>query len=263
MSKPVLSDLDFGGVARIINLPAPAAANDPARLADLNSALEGLAWKDSARVATQSNLNLASPGATIDGITMATNDRVLVRAQSTTAQNGIYTWNGAAVAMTRSLDANTSAELEQAAVNVEEGTSASVTYRQTAVNFVLDTDPIAWTTFGQASPSASEITAGIAEIATQAEVDAGVDDARIVTPLKLATWSGRLRRFASDFGDGSATQFDFNHNFATRDVQVEVSRTASPWDSVFCDISRPSTNAVRLNFAAAPTANQYRVVIWA
>jgi hypothetical protein len=40
---------------------------------------------------------------------------------------------------------------------------------------------------GGASPSAAtETTAGIAEIATQAETDAGTDDARIVSPLKLA-----------------------------------------------------------------------------
>jgi hypothetical protein len=36
-------------------------------------------------------------------------------------------------------------------------------------------------------PDASEIVKGIAEIATQAEVDAGIDDLRIVTPLKLTT----------------------------------------------------------------------------
>lgn len=36
--------------------------------------------------------------------------------------------------------------------------------------------------------AASESTSGIAELATQAETDAGTDDARIVTPLKLATY---------------------------------------------------------------------------
>ena len=39
---------------------------------------------------------------------------------------------------------------------------------------------------GQTVPSATETVAGIAEIATTAEVTAGTDDARIVTPLKLA-----------------------------------------------------------------------------
>lgn len=37
-----------------------------------------------------------------------------------------------------------------------------------------------------APPAASETVAGVAELATQAEVTTGTDDARIVTPLKLA-----------------------------------------------------------------------------
>ncbi len=122
MSRKQLSDLDFGGVARVRNLPSPVNADEPARLADLNSAVEGLAWKDSSRVASQTNLNLSSPGASIDGVTMTVGDRVLVKAQTLGAENGIYIWNGAAIAMTRALDANTAAELEQAITTVEEGT---------------------------------------------------------------------------------------------------------------------------------------------
>jgi hypothetical protein len=41
-----------------------------------------------------------------------------------------------------------------------------------------------------AVPPATETQAGIAEIATQVETDAGVDDTRIVTPLKLANFIG-------------------------------------------------------------------------
>ena len=37
-------------------------------------------------------------------------------------------------------------------------------------------------------PLATETEPGIAEIATQAETDAGVDDQRIVTPLKLGNY---------------------------------------------------------------------------
>ena len=39
-------------------------------------------------------------------------------------------------------------------------------------------------------PDADETTKGIAEVATQAETDAGIDDTKIVTPNKLANWSG-------------------------------------------------------------------------
>jgi hypothetical protein len=41
-----------------------------------------------------------------------------------------------------------------------------------------------------ATTAASETAAGIAEIATQTETDAGTDDTRIVTPKKLAAFSG-------------------------------------------------------------------------
>jgi hypothetical protein len=249
-------------VAKIVNLPNPTADQHAATKAYVDSAVEGLAWKDSVRVASTANINLSSPGSTIDGITMATNDRVLVKDQSTAAQNGIYIWNGAASAMTRALDASTAAELEQATVTVEEGTAnADTTWRQTEVNFTLGTNDCLWTAFGTSAGAASESSAGIAELATQGETDTGTDDARIVTPLKLTNWSGRKLKNTGNVGDGSSTQIDITHNFGTRAVTVEVFRNSTPWDSILCDVSRPDTNTVRLNFAVAPTSNQFTYVI--
>lgn len=261
MSRKQLSDLDFGGVARIRNLPAPVNPDEPVRQQDLNSAVEGLAWKDSTRVASQSNVNLASPGALIDGVTLASGDRVLIKAQTVGAENGIYIWNGAAVAMTRSLDANSSDELEQAITTVEEGTSAGTSWRQSVVNFVLGTGSVNWLQFGTSIGAASETSSGIAELATQAETDAGTDDLRIVTPLKLNTWSNKTRRAQATIGDGSSTQIDINHNFASRDVIVQVYQASGSYEQVNCDISLPTTNTARLNFASAPASNAYRVVV--
>ena len=262
MAKAIHSNLDFQGVVRIQNLPEPASAQEPATRNYVDSAVEGLAWKDSCRVATAANINLASPGASVDGVTMATGDRMLVRSQTAPAENGIYVWNGAAVAATRSADAATFGDLEQAITSVEEGTSAGSTFRQTSVNFVLGSGAVTWVPFGTVAPAATETAAGIAEIATQAETDTGSDNARFVTPQKLANWSQRPRRVAANFGDGSATQYDITHNFATNDVHVAVFRNTAPFDEIICDVSRPTTNAVRLNFAAAPTSNQFRCVVF-
>lgn len=262
-TKSVNTDLDFGNAGRVRSLLDPSDAQDAATKAYVDSAVEGLAWKDSVRVATQSNINLSSPGATIDGITMSLNDRVLVRANTTQSQNGIYIWNGASAAMTRAPDASTAAELEQAVTTVEEGTSASSTFRQTTVNFTLDSGNVVWTTFGQATPAASETTAGIAEIATQSETDTGSDDARFVTPLKLATYAGRAKRYASEFGDGSATSYVITHNLGTEDVHVELHETGGSKRKVDAEVRVTNTNSVTILVNAAPASNALRAVVTA
>lgn len=260
MGKQIHVDFDFTGGAKITGLPQSAAAGQPVVHEQLAAAIEGLAWKDSVRVSTQGNINLSSPGSAIDGVTLGASDRVLVRAQTTASQNGIYIFNGAAVAMTRAADASTAAELEQAIVTVEEGTDAGVSFRQTAVNFTLDTDAVTWATFGSGAPSASETTAGIAEFATQAEVDTGTDSTRTVRPNTLAGSVWAKKKHAQNFGDGSATQYDITHNFNTLDVIARVILNSTGED-VEVMITRTSVNVVRINLASAPASNAMRAII--
>lgn len=261
MPRKFFTDADFLGVSKVVNLPTPTSSGDAATKGYVDSAVEGLAWKDSVRVSTQGNINLASPGATIDGVTMASQDRFLARSQTTQSQNGIYIWNGASSPATRALDASTFAELEQAVVTVEEGTDAGATFRQTQVNGTIDSSNVIFTSFGTAAPAASETTPGIAEIATQAETDGGTDDLRFVTPLKLANYAGRKLKNASSIGDGSATSFTITHNFGTRDVSVDVFPNSGDFDNVEVDVRRPTVNTVQVVFASAPASNAFRVVV--
>ena len=259
MTTPVNTVLDFGGARRITNLAAAAASGEPVTLEQMNAAIEGIAWKDSVRVASVANLTINSPGATIDGVTMSTSDRVLLKNQSTQTENGIYIWNGAAVPMTRALDGSTFAELEGAVVNVEEGTNAGTQWRQTQVNGSIGANNIIWTAFGTSAPAATETTAGIAEVATQAETDAGTDDTRMVTPLKLATYSGRAKRASTTIGDGAATSIVFTHNLNTEDAIVMVHETGGSKRNVICEIQYTSVNSVTLVFDSAPALNSLRV----
>lgn len=261
MALDVQRSMDFGGARRILNLPDGLGAQEPATVAQLNAAIEGVAWKDSCRVSTQSNVTIASPGATIDGVTMVANDRVLVRAQTAGQENGIYIWNGAAVPLTRSLDCSTAAELEQAITTVEEGTSGGISYRQSVVNATLGTTTLSWSVFGAGVGAASETSAGVLEIATQTETDTGLDDTRAITPLKLANSSLASRKYTVNVGDGSLTSIPVTHNLGTRDVHISVYRNSGNYDDVLVEIQRTSINVITLLFDVAPAANAYRVKV--
>jgi hypothetical protein len=89
------------------------------------TAVNGLSWKQPVRVATTTAGTLASSfenGDTVDGVTLATNDRILIKDQAAPAENGIYTVN-ASGAPTRATDADTGAELVQASCFVQAGTA--------------------------------------------------------------------------------------------------------------------------------------------
>lgn len=81
------------------------------------------------RLASQSAVNLAAPGANIDGVTLSVGDRVLVKAQSSATENGVYLWNGPASAMSRAADADTGAKRTGMEVQVSQGTDARTWWR--------------------------------------------------------------------------------------------------------------------------------------
>jgi hypothetical protein len=112
------------GSNKITNLADGTSTNDAVNLGQLQAIQNGMTWKDPVRVASTANITISSPGATIDGVTMATDDRVLLKDQSTASENGIYVWNGASSAMTRATDADEDAEVVANIVTaVEEGTA--------------------------------------------------------------------------------------------------------------------------------------------
>lgn len=119
---------------RITNLATPTTGTDAATKDYVDLARQGIAGiKDPVRVAVATNVTLSAPGASLDGVAMVSGDRFLATNQTTTTQNGIYVWNGAAVAATRALDADAVGEVQDGTmVAVAEGTAAGSRYQQTA-----------------------------------------------------------------------------------------------------------------------------------
>ena len=111
----------------------PSNSNELVRKSYVDSKINGLSYKHSVRVKVGSNIDLSGPGAQVDGINMASGDRFLCAAQTTSSQNGIYKYNGAASAATRTDDAAAFADLQDgAAVFIREGTSADEGFVQSA-----------------------------------------------------------------------------------------------------------------------------------
>jgi hypothetical protein len=137
------------GTNKITGLGTPTDGTDAATKAYVDSAAQGIDWKASVRAATTANVTLASDlenGDVLDGVTLATGDRVLVKDQSTGSENGIYVVK-ASGAPDRSTDADSGAEVtanfavfvEQGTVNADQGytltNNGAITVGTTALTF--------------------------------------------------------------------------------------------------------------------------------
>jgi hypothetical protein len=233
------------GSQKLTNVANGTNAQDAATYGQLLNAINGMDWKQSVRATSTGNVSLAAPGATLDGVTLAVNDRVLLKNQSTASQNGIYVWTGAAAALTRTADAVQGTLTADAAVFVEEGTQADTQWRLTTDGIItVDTTAQTWAQIG----AAVSYTNG-AGLTLTGNVFA-IDTAVVV------------RKFAATIGDGSTTNIAVTHNLGTLDVTVGVYEVSTGAE-IGCDKTRTNVNTVTIGFAIAPTAGQYRVVVHA
>ena len=153
---------------KITGLADPTDAQDAATKAYVDAARSGLDVKQSVRAATTENVTLSGTQ-TIDGVSLIATNRVLVKDQSTTSENGI--WVVSASTWSRATDADSDAEVTAGLFTfVEEGTDNGNS------GFVLTTDnPITvgttGLTFAQFS-GAGQITAGNGLTKTGNTIDA-------------------------------------------------------------------------------------------
>ncbi|ACH62112.1 putative tail fiber [Mycobacterium phage Myrna] len=215
---------------RATGLADPTAPQDSATKAYVDAQLAGLVsgqtLKGAVRVSTNANINISSPGATIDGVNLVAGDVVLLYGQTTGTQNGPYVWNGAAVAMTRAAnwDSNAEAVLGSYWI-VREGSRADT--------FAVMSNDTAFT------------------LGTS-----------VLSVVHMSSTPAGGIAFEADIGDGSATAFTLTHNFGTKAVGVVVWRNASPFDEITVYVSRPTVNTVTIEPDEVWSAGQYHAVVW-
>jgi hypothetical protein len=177
-----ITSLTLTGAGILTGVTTPVNPSDAVPLSYLQSVVNGLEWKEEAVAATTANLpatynngasgvgaTLTNSGAdaafSIDGWTPNVGDRVLIKNQTTQAQNGIYVvttaGNGStAWVLTRSTDANGSGtpnDLNNATLYITNGTvNANSAWSQTTANPTVGTSPIVFVQ----SAGAGSYTAG-------------------------------------------------------------------------------------------------------
>ena len=127
----------------------PSGSTDIANKLYVDTVAQGLDAKASCIAATTANITL-SAAQTIDGISVVAGDRVLVKNQTLTQNNGIYLC--AAGAWTRTTDADTWAELTSAFTFIETGTINADTGWVCTANAggTLGTTALPWSQFSGA-----------------------------------------------------------------------------------------------------------------
>lgn len=308
------ADLSMAGF-KLTSLGTPSADSDAANKGYVDSVAQGLDIKASARLATTGALSAYTFSATgggtltgnangalsIDGVTPSVADRILVKNETSgnAPYNGIYVVTtvgsaGAPYVLTRSADANTSAEvtsgmfvfIEQGTTNDNTGwvltTDNPITLNTTALTFAQFSGAGTYSasngvlltgsnfTFAprsgyglQTGSSGAEIklatTSGL-NLTTDLAVGAGLGISVLTNTVAIDT-AVVVRKYGVDVGDGAATSYTITHNLGTRDVQVTVYDNSGPYAEVICDVNHATTNTITLLFSVAPTSNQYRVVV--
>ena len=68
------------------------------------------------------------------------------------------------------------------------------------------------------------------------------------------------RKYATTLGS-SAISYTIAHNLGTSDVTVQIFEALTPFAQVEADVQRTGIDSVTINFASAPSAGEYRVVV--
>ena len=257
----VMNGLDLQS-QKVVNLADPSANTDAANKQYVDNVARGLMWKALVRASATANVALAAPGATFDGVTLAANDRVLLKAQTTGSENGIWVWTGAAAVLTRATDADNGTELAPGtSVTVTEGTAngdkaflivsdAAITIGTTATTWGQLGGGTTYTGGNGISVSGSVVSAvavasgGVQVVAGGIQLDASI----------------AARKFSANIGNGAATAIAVTHSLGTQDVAVTVREVGSQ-AGVLVDWVATDANTVTLNFAVAPASNAYRVSV--
>ncbi len=263
MAQKFLTGVDLQG-QKASNAADPSAPTDLVTMQWAQALVRGLSWKTSARAGSTTNVSLTAPGATIDGVTLLANDRVLVKNQTTATENGVYVWTASAATLTRASDLSTGPQLQGATITVTEGTTNHDTvWTQTAdgTSEVITPGTTALA-FVQVGGSSAVYTAG-SGLSLTGQTFAVVAGSGIIADAASVRVDPSVvaRKQAFNVGDGTSTTLTIPHTLNTQDVDFTLTDTTASRVAVWADVSFPTTTSCVVTFAVAPAAAAYRITL--
>ncbi|MEU4331410.1 hypothetical protein [Nonomuraea dietziae] len=267
------ADLNAGGY-RWINVGAPQGPNDAARLADVQAAAAGISVKPAVRAGTLANVTLTGLQ-TIDGVTLQAGDRVLVKAQTNAADNGLYT--AAAGAWARTTD--------QLAPNtfvfVSEGSTLAETGWAISTNGAITpgTTPISWAQFaggggGGAGAGLAQNGANLDVVAADTSITVNPDSITVgLVPIAkggTGATTAAAARAALGVGGSFAAALpaltpgvwaNVVHGLGTEDVTEPSFRDATTKEHVRLDSKTIDANTIAVRADIAVAAGAVRMVV--
>lgn len=246
---------------RIQNLASPSVGTDAANKQYVDNLVNGLDWKESVQAATTTNGTLTTAyanGQVIDGYTLQTNDRILVKNQSTAADNGIYIVN-ASGAPTRTGDGSQGVLTTNATVRINNG-SVNIDTAWTLVTvgtITVGTTAQSWVRSDSGTPYSAGN--GLSLAANTFAVVPGPGILADGTNTRIDT-SVVVRKYSQNIGDGTSTSIVVTHSlFRAVHVMLYDNTTFAVVDT---DVALTSATTITLTFASAPASNAFTVVIF-
>lgn len=238
------------GSHKITGLLTPSADTDAATKAYVDSLATGLQVKAACRLATTTNLASLTGPATVDGIAVATGDRILVKSQTAEAENGIYVANVSTSPLglwTRATDADTWGELVGAATFITAGdTLANTTWvSNTTAGGTLGTTDIEFVLFG--ASAAYSAGTGLTLVGSQFSLS---------TPVSLANGGTGATSAASALNVLLPAQSGYSGRYLTTDGTNATWGVVTPYDPSSVAITGGTINGVTIG-GSLPLAGSF------
>lgn len=291
MARQMFVPIQMNG-QKVLGMADGSADSDAATWGQVQALVRGLQWKEAVRAATTANVTLSGTQ-TIDGVALSAGERVLVKNQSTGAENGIYVV--AAGAWSRSSDMPAAADARGFAVSVQAGTTNDDrVYVQSADPAIVGTDALTWTQLGGAGATYTADGQGIEESGgtfsleldgtTLAKGASGLRVGSGAAGAGLTESSGVLavgagtgvtvnandvavdtsvvaRKFSNGGTHSSGTTVVLTHSLGHLDYVVSAKLVSDGTDITSGVDITCTTTAVTLTFASSQSANTIRLTV--